>query len=202
VPDEAMLPNLGGGRDFTFGTYEVPNSDGPAGIKTPAGGLVQVLNMTDTGSSSYQTNNSVIMAILLARETFPGNPNQRTINFGNVKNPQRQVYLNANPVSSLTAGIGPDLVYRDPWGLPYIISLDLNYDDRVRDGFYRQSRVSQSGGAAGFNGLGNSSSNPNSDAFEFSGKVMVWSAGPDRMIDPNAKANAGVNKDNVLSWKR
>ncbi len=30
---------------------------------------------------------------------------------------------------------------------------------------------------------------------------MVWSAGPDGNIDPTAKANAGVNKDNVLSWQ-
>ena len=43
--------------------------------------------------------------------------------------------------------------------------------------------------------------------FEANAPVMVWSAGPDRMIDPNAaneldgKATRGVNKDNVLSWK-
>jgi hypothetical protein len=36
---------------------------------------------------------------------------------------------------------------------------------------------------------------------------MVWSAGPDKMVDPNlggslnGKANKGANKDNVLSWK-
>jgi hypothetical protein len=30
---------------------------------------------------------------------------------------------------------------------------------------------------------------------------MVWSAGPDQKVDINVKANAGVNKDNVLSWQ-
>jgi hypothetical protein len=30
---------------------------------------------------------------------------------------------------------------------------------------------------------------------------MVWSAGPDKMIDPTKAANLGVNKDNVLSWQ-
>ena len=30
---------------------------------------------------------------------------------------------------------------------------------------------------------------------------MVWSAGPDKLVDPNVKANVGANKDNVLSWK-
>jgi hypothetical protein len=39
------------------------------------------------------------------------------------------------------------------------------------------------------------------DNFMFHGKVMVWSAGPDGQVDNGAKANAGLNKDNVLSWQ-
>jgi hypothetical protein len=41
------------------------------------------------------------------------------------------------------------------------------------------------------------------DRFQFHGKVMVWSAGPDGKIDNTGtvKANAGFNKDNVLSWQ-
>ena len=31
---------------------------------------------------------------------------------------------------------------------------------------------------------------------------MVWSAGPDGMIDPNSPATKGANKDNILSWKQ
>jgi hypothetical protein len=30
---------------------------------------------------------------------------------------------------------------------------------------------------------------------------MVWSAGPDRLIDPTMPANQGYNKDNILSWQ-
>jgi hypothetical protein len=30
---------------------------------------------------------------------------------------------------------------------------------------------------------------------------MVWSAGPDKLIDPNVGANSGANKDNIVSWK-
>ena len=40
-----------------------------------------------------------------------------------------------------------------------------------------------------------------SDDYEYNGHVMVWSAGPDSKIDPGNAANAGANKDNVLSWK-
>jgi len=45
----------------------------------------------------------------------------------------------------------------------------------------------------------NVASNPNS--FLYRGKVMVWSAGPDRKYSSTDKANQGVNKDNVLSWQ-
>jgi hypothetical protein len=30
--------------------------------------------------------------------------------------------------------------------------------------------------------------------------IMVWSAGPDKVVDPTVQANAGANKNNVLSW--
>ena len=35
------------------------------------------------------------------------------------------------------------LVYRDPWGNPYIITMDLNYDEQCQDAFYCQQAVSQ-----------------------------------------------------------
>ncbi len=30
---------------------------------------------------------------------------------------------------------------------------------------------------------------------------MIWSAGPDKMVDPDAAADSGANKDNILSWR-
>ena len=51
---------------------------------------------------------------------------------------KRPLYLNATrPGDTNTPGVGPDGVYRDPWGNPYIITVDLNYDDKARDAFYR-----------------------------------------------------------------
>ena len=108
-------------------------------------------------------------------------------------------------------GVGQDLVYRDPWGQPYIITMDLNNDERARDAFYRRQNVSQptANSQAGLNGLVNSiDASGNGNDFEFNGPVMVWSAGPDKMVDPNpgnlpgGKANQGANSDNVLSWKQ
>jgi hypothetical protein len=149
------------------------------------------------------------MAVLLDLEFYAnGSP---TINRGHVKNPGRTKYINATTVSQAAVpgqaglpGIGPDGVYRDPWGNPYIITLDANNDEKARDAFYRSPIVS----ANGLNGLmlkrdgnGNPVQIGGQDVYEANTSVMVWSAGPDKMIDPKVAANQGANKDNVLSWK-
>jgi hypothetical protein len=93
-------------------------------------------------------------------------------------------------------GVGSDLVYRDLWGNPYIISMDLNYDEQCEDAFYGSPTVS----VGGLNGL---IQQPDLN-YAYHGKVMVWSAGPDVKIDPNSPASgatSGVNRDNILSWQ-
>src|SRR5581483_5875738 len=99
--------------------------------------------------------------------------------------------------------VGLDGVYRDPWKAPYIISMDLSFSKFTRDGFYRYAAVSQtaSGSPVGFNGL----NNPlvpfqKTNNFDFSGGVMVWSAGPDGKIDATVNAQSGLNADNLRSW--
>jgi len=99
-------------------------------------------------------------------------------------------------------GVGTDLVYRDPWGNPYVITMDLNYDEMCNDEFYYPFKISSStgqDGGPGFNGLVEPPNTVND--YQYRGKVMVWSAGPDGKVDPNFNANSGANKDNVLSWK-
>jgi hypothetical protein len=51
----------------------------------------------------------------------------------------------------------------------------------------------------GINGLVNPDGS--ADNYQYQGKVMVWSAGPDKMIDTGSPADKGVNKDNILSWQ-
>jgi prepilin-type N-terminal cleavage/methylation domain-containing protein len=200
-----------GGEDFTCGTANVICADttSPVGFKTPSPSPYPIQNLT------YPANNSEVMAILLDMEFYPnGTP---TINRGHVKNPQRTKYLNAPTVgaNSVAAGpglpgIGPDGVYRDPWGNPYIITLDANNDEKARDFFYRLKQVSmdRSDSATpprGLNGLiarrDNNGIAINPPTYEANTSVMVWSAGPDKMVDPTLAANQGANKDNVLSWK-
>ena len=173
--------------DFTFGTKDT----GWTGA-TPVG--------TSLNTGSYQANNSQVMAILLNLETYPNNGSD-TCNKNFARNPQKVVFYNAKRVSGTavngvgSSGVGDDLVFRDPWGNPYIITVDLNYDDKCRDGFYRNSNVSK----GGLNGLYNSV-NPTSNDFEANVPVMVWSFGPDGKADGTKLSNDDVNKDNVLSW--
>jgi len=178
--------------DFTYGgIYKGPNgSPLPSPIATPG---------------TYQTNNAEIMAVLMDMEKYPNG--LFTINKDHVKNPQRTKYLNATLVSDTTSpGIGLDGVYRDPWGNPYIITVDLNNDEKARDAFYSTIVVSEDASSAsnpksGLNGLIAGKDKNNNVVYEANTPVMVWSAGPDKMIDPGSKANVGVNKDNVCSWK-
>ena len=143
-------------------------------------------------------------------------PYAPTANANHQKNSQKTAFLVAKlsgwePAQGGTPlpGVGSDLVYRDPWGNPYIISMDLNYDGQCQDAFYGLESVSQNPPGAyvqsGYNGLNNPNSNPASqaqkDSFRFHGTVMVWSAGPDGKISSSTPANNGVNKDNILTWQ-
>ncbi|HZR19978.1 MAG TPA: type II secretion system protein [Verrucomicrobiae bacterium] len=159
-------------------------------------------NLSTSPAFTYFTNNSEVIAILMDLEKYP-NTGLNTVNFGHVKNPQRQAFLNANMVNTInTPGVGPDLVYRDPWGNPYIITLDLNYDEKARDAAYCHPAMSQTaaGATAGLNGLvGRSISS--GFVYEATTPIMVWSLGPDKKFSDKVPANQGVNKDNILSWK-
>jgi type II secretory pathway pseudopilin PulG len=206
------VASLNPSEDFTYGTtgvtcYRNGAATGGvgAGFATPTG-LQQV--MAPTTTSGYQTNNAEIMAVLLDVEYWPNSPTVPTVNLGHVKNPQRTHYLNANMSGDAKSpGVGTDGIYRDPWGNPYIVTIDLNYDDKARDAFYRLQAVSAdqsdtvNNPKRGINGL-----IPKMMAagpiYEANSPVMVWSAGPDGMIDPTDHANTGVNKDNIISWKQ
>jgi prepilin-type N-terminal cleavage/methylation domain-containing protein len=210
VSNEAMAAAAARNGDFTYGTAKLTCVGGQydRGFKSPssAGAMpVFATGLDDIGDTlTYQTNNAEVMAILLDLENYgDGRP---TINKGHAKNPQRTKFLNASMVPNTTSpGVGTDGVYRDPWGNPYIITLDLNSDERTCDSFYRSGKVSQKNGSVtGVNGLANTHHNPpdgKGDWWQTEGQVMVWSAGPDKMIDLFHPADQGANKDNVLSWK-
>ncbi len=180
--------------DFTYGGT----------FQTPASGAYQV------GTPGLYLTNSDVIAILMDLTNYPSGG--LTVNTNHQKNPRQIAYLNAHMSGDTnSAGVGTDLVYRDPWGNPYVISMDLNYDEQCQDVFYSLASVSQNppGGnsQSGFNGLSNPNPNPSGPTlndFLYHGKVMVWSAGPPvgptAKVDPTSPANQGVNKNHVISW--
>ena len=173
--------------DFTYGTA---NLTFPANLATP----------TIVSHPNYQANNAEVMAILLANDTFllPGRPS--AVNLNHTKNPEKIKFLNSKRVTgSGPGGIGDDLVFRDPWGMPYIITLDLNYDDKARDAFYKLDGISQdpANASKGLNALSRTGA---ANTWEVNSPVMAWSFGLDKKASLAEKANAGVNKDNILSW--
>jgi prepilin-type N-terminal cleavage/methylation domain-containing protein len=193
-----------GAEDFTFGTFGLSPIKVAGGTPTPIYAVDGVASSPSAPPLKYQANNSEVMAILLDQEYFSNNTAMPTPNRGHVKNPQRTKYLNATMATDITLpGIGPDFVYRDPWLQPYIVTMDLNADDKARDSFYRSQKVSGFGIAPptpGINGL-NPISLSGGWVYEASTPVMIWSAGPDKTIDPNNSPLLGANKDNILSWK-
>jgi prepilin-type N-terminal cleavage/methylation domain-containing protein len=178
--------------DYTYGTFGTSN-DGQPGYQ-PKGAKVPLIIPTTPGK--VNTNNSEIVAILMDQDrSNRANPKK-----GNSENRQGIVFLNAKAANNNTSpGVNKDDgVYRDPWGSPYIITVDLNYDSACRDGFYRSDRVVADPKAPG-KGL-NGFVKAGTDAWEQRTGVMVWSLGPDKMADPVQPANAGFNKDNITSW--
>jgi prepilin-type N-terminal cleavage/methylation domain-containing protein len=207
--EEADIANAVQAYDTAYGRFPVS-----AAVQTAAG----TGDFTDGGSVFqtyvvpaipadliYTTNNAEVMAILMDNA-------QSVVNFNHVKNPQQTKFISprvsgydpaAIPINPQPPG-GVDItgIYRDPWGNPYIISMDLSYDDQCKDAFYDLSAVSghnQTPANPGLNGL--TDPDNTADNFLYHGKVMVWSAGPDGKIDPTIPANNGVNKDNILSWQ-
>jgi prepilin-type N-terminal cleavage/methylation domain-containing protein len=202
----ASIGNAPNDPDFTYGTYatgSIPPSPMPSG----KGKTLPAIGTSVNGVlGSYQNNNSEIMGILMDLTAF-GNNTLNPINANHIKNPQHVVFFTPHQSGDTSSsGVGLDGVYRDPWGNPYIITLDANYDNKTRDGFYRNQRVSNitAGSPTGYNGAYDTGdpSGTASPNYEFSYHVVVWSLGPDGTADVNSSAPAGANTDNVLSWKQ
>jgi prepilin-type N-terminal cleavage/methylation domain-containing protein len=162
--------------DFTYGTASIalqPN-------------LPVILN---TGYP-YSANNSEVVAILINRLNLPDTP-------ANIKgrNPRGQTFFDAKQGSGTSPGVSTeDLVYRDAWDNPYIITLDMDDNEKCIDAMY---------GEIGGKGLVQIpvGAPKNAGKYELNNGVMIWSMGPDGKADPKLGPTEGVNKDNILSWQ-
>ena len=179
-----------GVNDFTTGFVSAPQS-----------------GITWSASKYASDNNNTTIAILMDLTTYPDGT--ATPNANHVKNPKQVKYLNAKMSGDPGTGTQPpggvdnSGIYRDPWGNPYVITMNSSYNEKgTSDIFYSLRAVSQQSGTSGYNGLFNPvDTGGNGDHFYYHGKVMVWSAGPNRKVDDGDPATDRENKDNVLSWK-
>src|SRR5262249_50644899 len=137
------------------------------------------------------------------------------------RNPMKTQFLSASFSSDTRSpGIGTDLNYRDPWGNEYIITMDLNDDNKAEDPFYGPAWMSSSTGTAtsplgpGINGL---TYEEYDNYYQYHGNVMVWSMGPNGPLNNSpssftypptqpkqpistAWAMDPSNKRHILSW--
>ena len=185
-----------GAGDFTCGLMQTPQPN---------------LTWPSVNGVWSTENNSNVVAILMDMETFPNPTATQTLNYQHKKNPKQVKYLGEAKLSGYdpnstvppVGGVDDNGIYRDPWGNPYIITMNTSYNEAgTSDLLYSLTAVSQNGtGASGYYGLASTNNPPGVAGFLFHGKVMVWSAGPDKTFNPGKKANTDANKDNILSWK-
>jgi prepilin-type N-terminal cleavage/methylation domain-containing protein len=148
------------GTNFTYGTVGLESSPGVPITPSIANARIQV--------APYQANNSELISIL------------RDVN--NSYNPRQiQFFHDKDDDGKSGPGISRvDGVLRDPFGNPFIITININDENKCRDPFYYAL-----------------------DGKEISGQVLIWTFGPDKKADENKQTGpkGGANKDNILSWE-
>ncbi len=107
-----------------------------------------------------------------------------------IQNPRGIVFLSPpdvkdvnNPRAGISSAPAPAGQYFDPWGKPYLIRIDTDYDNQVSNPY------SQSAGSAPLLRSG----------------VIAWSFGKDALSQSTsttpADKNSGTNKDDIISWQ-
>jgi prepilin-type N-terminal cleavage/methylation domain-containing protein len=179
------------GGDFTFGT--VSNTlNGSGQFMNGSFTLPQIETYEPGGKGGgqvYQNYNSEVIAILRDDALFP----EATNNSLHIYNPQQTPFFSAKSVNdSVSPGIGTNDVFLDPWGNPYIITMDLNYDSKCMD-YTLNSMYS------------NNVPNPNAP-WLIPGSAIVWSLGPYWKMLNSPKANTfsgafntGINKQSIIT---
>lgn len=180
----------------SYGRFPYPKSD--AQVSESNQGSISYGWLAGTSAEGVSASNADLMAILLAMETFPdGRPALANQNAN--RNPSKIPFLYAKMASNnQSPGIGKDGNYRDPWGNPYVVTLDLDYDGYCVDPVYSQPAV----GPSMVQHLRRIEVRTNKfGMIELPYPVLIWSLGPDGKADPTIPADQGVNRDNILSWQ-
>jgi prepilin-type N-terminal cleavage/methylation domain-containing protein len=142
----------------------------------------------DTIYGPSGTPNNVLFNELRATATATQNPRQIVfISPPYVKdptNPRSGVATQATTINGISVAIG-DFV--DPWGTPYNVAIDGNYDNQIANAY--------TDGSAG----GDPNATP---AYALHIGVIAWSFGKDQAIGTRTPPSASfTNSDDVISWQ-
>ncbi len=190
VPASTNVLNSQPTNDFVFGTVATHGSSTapfPTGLPTDfSSGSPAPLSVYTTGEAgpAYQNNNSEVIAILRDDPFYPEQQANGATTQGHIYNPTSPGLFSAKTVATVNQpGICStnDVLY-DPWGEPYMISLDINGDNRVVDTTLSQMYFAQYG-----------------TNLYIPGHAVVWSAGPTKQLNTKLGVNASINKYMVTS---
>ncbi len=170
------------GSDFTFGTV-VKNTGSPP-TNSPLEGM-QIVSPTAisqnplTPGSQYQNVNSEVIAILTDAAYYP----ETNAASQHLYNSRKITEFEGRPARDTNSpGIDANNILRDPWGMPYIMTLDLNGDGKCTD--TRTWSVLM-----------------NTNSFSVPGSSMIWSFGSLKQVDLSTNYNSPINKHLLTSWQ-
>jgi prepilin-type N-terminal cleavage/methylation domain-containing protein len=181
-------------NSFVFGTSVTDGTGELSGAPKIIGATSGLMN----GKASYNNNNSEVIAILRDDVYFPEYATNGSTRLGHIYNPQQTAFYQGKAAGAPTTpgswagapGIGNDEILRDTWGQPYIVTLDLQGNNRVFDPFLNSMYQAQTKGAP---------------LLYTPGSAVVWSLGPfgsakNNQIDLTKGIKAKVNKYIVTSF--
>lgn len=173
LPASSSAMAAAGTNDFTFGT---------TALNAPAGsGSIFPIAVNNTFENTYQNYNSEVITILRDENAWPETAAGRQ----HIYNPKKNVLLTEKlAMDTNSAGIGPDFVLRDIWGSPYIITLDLNEDQRCYDATLDKMYQLQSPAPSG--------------PLLAPQEAIVWSFGPLRTVNLGQPLNSSHTNKSTL----
>lgn len=169
----------GNSNDFTYGTMVYDTNTGRSTSMPNLNIPAAVITEGEQGKVTYQNNNSEVIAILRDDTNFFPEANH-------AYNPRQTQYFSARPATDNSSpGIGTDDVFRDPWGDPYIITMDLNYDQKCFDYTLNQMYMQNV-------------PTPTSPLW-VPGEAIVWSLGPLKTFNLTDALSGAASRTNKLT---
>jgi len=168
-----------GQPDFTYGTVLPDNT-----LVSPQYEPWGRIESYGAPPPTYKNCNAELIAILQSTNLVSSNS---LVGFSGTFNPRQIRFFDPKrSLSEISHGLDPNGVFRDPWGNPYIVTLDLDDNDLCVDGFYGDLRKSASLVAG------------------IKGSTAIWSFGPDGRVkrrQDGGTLKGEENKDNIVTWE-